>query len=309
MSHGLDAVEALRAALPDAVVALFALVTQLGDTWLLFLLIVSLYLLEDRVPALGQGIGRRDAAFLLALGLGGAALTAILKALFVHPRPVGYDTATAPALLPAVLRTVYVSAATASGYSFPSGHAVGSTVVYGGIALASGVSTWRRRLLGAVGVVTLIILSRIVLGVHFLGDVLAGVAVGVIFLAAMQWLARGEPEEGFLVVVGLALLGLVIRGVGFETLLVLGAAVGARITWEGVGAGVPDHHDDEETVFLAAVGIPLVAVMFAVTYAFEFIVPGEFAPLVSGFLGGGVTLGVLVALPVLARRYIRGRAA
>ena len=306
MSHGLDAVDAVRDALPDAVIALFVLITQLGDTWLLFLLIISLYLLGDRVPLLGRDVDRRDAAFILALGLGGAALTATLKTLFGHPRPVGYDIATPPAFLPAVLEALYVQAATATGYSFPSGHAVGSTVVYGGIALASGVSTWRRRISGAAVIVTLVALSRVVIGVHFLGDVIFGIVVGITFLAGMQWFARGDPGRAFLLVVAVALAGVAVTGFQFEPLAVLGAAVGARLTWGGVGAGVPDHHHDDEALFLGAVGVPLVTVMFGVTYALESFFAEEFTAQVAGFLGGGLTLGVLVSLPALARVYVRG---
>lgn len=306
MSHGLDAVEAARDALPDAVVALFVLVTQLGDTWLLFLLIVSLYLLGDRVPFLGRDVDRHDAAFLLALGLGAAALTATLKTLFGHPRPVGYDIATPPTFFPGILETLYVQAATATGYSFPSGHAVGSTVVYGGIALASGVSTWRRRVAGAAVIVALVALSRVVIGVHFLGDVIFGIVVGAAFLTGMQWFARGDPRRAFLLVVAVAMAGLAITGFAFDPLAVLGAAVGARLTWGGVGAGVPDHHHDDEALFLGVVGVPLVAAMFGVTYALESLLAGEFTAQVAGFLGGGITLGVLVSLPVLAREYVRG---
>lgn len=308
MSHGLGVVESVRDALPDVTVSAFLLVTQLGDTWLLLLLVVSLYLLGERVPLLGRGVGRRDAAFLLALGLGAVALTGVLKSLFGHPRPVGYDAATPPALLPGVLEVLYVDAATATGYSFPSGHAVGSTVVYGGIALASEVWTWRRRVLGAATIVALVATSRVVLGVHFLGDVLAGVVVGVAFLAAMQWFARGDPGRAFLLVVAVALLGLVVTGFAFEPLATLGGAIGARLAWGSVGEAVPNVHADAETGFLTFVGIPLVAVMFGLTYASDSLLAGEYLPAVAGFLGAGLTLGVLVSLPVFAREQVERRA-
>ncbi len=72
-------------------------------------------------------------------------------------------------------------------YSFPSGHTMGATLLYG-LATAMGfywVRTWRGRVcLVATGscVVFLVGLSRVALGVHFLSDVLAGAAAGLAWL-------------------------------------------------------------------------------------------------------------------------------
>ncbi|MFB6171139.1 MAG: phosphatase PAP2 family protein [Haloarculaceae archaeon] len=299
MSHGLAATGPALAVLPEPVVAVFVLVTQLGDTWLLFVVLTALYLLGDRVPVVGRGVDRRDAAFLIALGLAAAALTAILKGAFHHPRPAGYDVATAPALVPVALRPLYVSAATASGYSFPSGHAVGSTAVYGALALVG--EERRRRLLGAAVVVALVALSRVVIGVHFPVDVVAGVAIGAGLLAVAWWLARDAPGRAFLLVAVLALIELAVRGFTFDALVVLGAAVGARVTWGSLGGAVPDR-PGREARLLAAVGLPVVVVLFGLTYAADALVPGAFAAPVVGFVGAGITLGVLVALPAVAGR-------
>jgi undecaprenyl-diphosphatase len=72
-------------------------------------------------------------------------------------------------------------------YSFPSGHAVASTVFYGalcGLVLAHLRSRALRA--GAVGLaaamVLLVCASRVYLGAHFLSDVVAGVAVGTLCL-------------------------------------------------------------------------------------------------------------------------------
>jgi undecaprenyl-diphosphatase len=110
-------------------------------------------------------------AALVVVVLGGAELlNLILKLLFHRTRPeVGFvqlDT-----------------------YSFPSGHAMVSTAAYGLLAyLAWGrLRTRRARLLLASGTVTAVALigfSRLYLGVHYLSDVLAGVAGGVFWLAA-----------------------------------------------------------------------------------------------------------------------------
>ncbi|QJW85395.1 phosphatase PAP2 family protein [Ramlibacter terrae] len=72
-------------------------------------------------------------------------------------------------------------------FSFPSGHAVASTVFYGtlcGIALAH-LRTRSRRIAAiaaALSMVVLVCFSRVYLGAHFLTDVVAGVAMGAAWL-------------------------------------------------------------------------------------------------------------------------------
>jgi membrane-associated phospholipid phosphatase len=124
---------------------------------------------------------RRDLAALrlLAVVPAGMLLNVGLKNLVQRPRPV----------LPEPLVHLVT-------FSYPSGHAVASTVFYG--ALVALVFTHVRsralRLLAAVGgavMVVLVCFSRVYLGAHYLSDVIAGVAVGaaclVLFLA---WQAR-----------------------------------------------------------------------------------------------------------------------
>lgn len=77
---------------------------------------------------------------------------------------------------------------TLSSYSFPSGHALASTVFYGTLAgfLVSRVKTPGQRvaiLIAAFLMVVLVGLSRIYLGAHFLSDVLAAFAEGLAWLA------------------------------------------------------------------------------------------------------------------------------
>lgn len=126
---------------------------------------------------------RRDGASVRALTVVPAAmlLNLGLKHLFQRARPV--------------LEAPLVHLAT---YSFPSGHAVASSVFYG----MACVLVWRHarsralRALAAAAAVTMVLLvgfSRVYLGAHHLSDVLAGTAVGVacvtLFLA---WSRRGR---------------------------------------------------------------------------------------------------------------------
>jgi undecaprenyl-diphosphatase len=73
-------------------------------------------------------------------------------------------------------------------YSFPSGHALASTVLYGLLAAfaVQASKTWRQRVVAvsiALCLIALVCFSRVYLGVHYLTDVLAGVLEGVLWLA------------------------------------------------------------------------------------------------------------------------------
>jgi len=80
----------------------------------------------------------------------------------------------------------------ASGYSFPSGHASGAASVYLPLAvllLSSRRPAVRRgAVIVAVALCVLVSMSRVVLGVHFPSDVIAGTALGAAFSCAGAWL-------------------------------------------------------------------------------------------------------------------------
>lgn len=97
--------------------------------------------------------------------------------------------------------------ATAPGPSFPSGHSAGSAAVFSVLVLLAMPrlsGRWRRRGLG-VGAVLLLVLviaaSRVVLGVHFPSDALAGLALGFgcgvgAFTVARPTSQRPSPDHG-----------------------------------------------------------------------------------------------------------------
>lgn len=108
---------------------------------------------------------RRLAVFLVVTALGGGAISSLVKILVDRPRPV-----------------VDHPIITAFGKSFPSGHAMSSTVCYGAVLLAF-LPAVRRRLrpLAVTGTALLILAigsSRVFLGVHFLSDVIGGFVLG-----------------------------------------------------------------------------------------------------------------------------------
>lgn len=75
-----------------------------------------------------------------------------------------------------------------SGFSFPSGHVLSATVLYGVLAAfaVSHTKVWRWRVfavLAAFFAVVLVAFSRLYLGVHYLSDVLGAWALGIAWLA------------------------------------------------------------------------------------------------------------------------------
>src|SRR3984957_12329472 len=111
----------------------------------------------------------RLAAYLLVAGAGELVLDPVLKALVGRLRPV-----------------VGHPVAYGNGNSFPSGHALGSIVSYGALFLVFLPATrgaWRR--VFTIVIVTLIAaigISRLLLGVHYVSDVLGGWALGIAWL-------------------------------------------------------------------------------------------------------------------------------
>jgi undecaprenyl-diphosphatase len=108
--------------------------------------------------------------FLIATTLGGAAMSTVVKVLVDRPRP-------------AVDHPII----TALGKSFPSGHALSSTVVYGAVLLTFLPVLAGRVRHVAVGLTIVVVLaigsSRVLLGVHFLSDVAGGYVLGLAWLA------------------------------------------------------------------------------------------------------------------------------
>jgi len=117
---------------------------------------------------------------------GGAVLSFLLKILFHRTRPD---------LFQVVKET---------SYSFPSGHALATMCFYGMVAflIMRKTSSWRGRLTVMTLTVILSVLigiSRIYLGVHYPTDVIAGYAVGSMWLAfcisLLMWWERARVQK------------------------------------------------------------------------------------------------------------------
>jgi membrane-associated phospholipid phosphatase len=156
-----------------------------------------------------------DATLGMRAGLGlltSLSINAIFKLAFHAPRPYWYD-----------LRVRPYSSETSFG--IPSGHAQNSVVLW------SLLANWVNRPLAwvvAVAMILLVSLSRMVLGMHFPSDILAGWVIGILLVWAilrfekpvLGWL-RGRQIADQVVVAFAASLALILTGA--LTRLALGA--------------------------------------------------------------------------------------
>lgn len=293
--HGLGVTEALGG-LPAFVYVLFALLTQLGDVWFVFLLTTALYWLGEHAPV---PIDRQRGAFLLALGLCALAVVPLLKGLFAVPRPPGAGPpARGVEAVPPALRAPYTSAATGDGLGFPSGHAFGSTVVYGGLALLLREYPRDRRVMGAAVVVALVSLSRLVLGVHHLLDVVAGVAGGLALLALAAWLSTGgeRPVRVMALAVVAAALHTLLAGPTAESMSILGATVGGTAGWLATDRPPAESSSRQTAVQTAVLGLSLAVLVFAPVYVLTV------NPSVR-FLAAALTFGAVLVAPTVVTRW------
>ncbi|BDX34715.1 phosphatase PAP2 family protein [Mycobacterium antarcticum] len=132
---------------------------------------------------------RRHAAWLMVTVFGGAGLGLALKQIIGRARPVLPDPVS-----------------TASGMSFPSGHALGATI--GCCLILLIVCRFLPRggriaaAIAAILIVGAVALARVVLGVHFVSDVLGGITLGTGWVAVTTWAyaawrrETGQPVEG-----------------------------------------------------------------------------------------------------------------
>jgi membrane-associated phospholipid phosphatase len=151
----------------DPLTDVVRVVTWSGNGGFLALVVVAAVLVLSRRHLM------TDAVFVLLAFAGAEVITFGMKQGFRRDRPFFEDPL-----------------ATASSFSFPSGHALVSLAVYGSIALVVAGHARSRRLAAAVLALAAIWIlaigfSRLYLGVHFLSDVLAGYAAGAAWLALL----------------------------------------------------------------------------------------------------------------------------
>lgn len=264
LTRDVGGVEFLRGALPGVALDGLALLTWLGSVPLAAVILTAIYWFGSR----------ERGAVGLGAGLGAVALTVGLKALFALPRP------------PESVRLV-----SATGFGFPSGHAIVATVIWGYLALAVERGTRERRLVVAALVVGLVGVSRVALGVHHAVDVVVGVAVGGVFLLVVSRI--DGAGRTFVVSAVVASLAVVATGGSGDALLLTGGAVTGALLWPRLS--VPSTPWRREGLLPAVGGSGSLGALALVGYRWELAGPLEFAI-------GAVTVAGVLALPALVRR-------
>ena len=275
-------------------VVLFGLVSQFGDVWFLFLLGGVLYVAGEYAPR--WRLDRRRGLFVFALVLTHVAFIGLLKGFFVLPRPPGAADPVAVGSVPPPLGTVVGDVTTATGPGFPSGHALGTTMVWGGLALS--MERWSVRLqAGVVGtVVGLVSLSRLVLGVHYLVDVVVGAALGLVVLWVIYGLSDAGTDPGRVLGVAVAFgaLGLVQHAT-IDSAAALGGAVGGWLVWRLTARSVKPHPSNWREVLVGFGILAAAGVFFGAVYALELPFPATFA-------ATALAVGAVVGAPLVGER-------
>ncbi|WP_440007119.1 phosphatase PAP2 family protein [Halomicrococcus sp. SG-WS-1] len=278
MSREWGVTEWLSELLPTVVREAFSVLTQLGDAWFFFVVLAVLYWFGDR---------RRRWGFVIGATVGALALTLTLKGVFARPRP---DEA---------LRFAH-----ASGYGFPSGHAIGSTVVWGLLALSIERARHRIRVAVATVVVALVGFSRLAIGVHFAVDVVVGLVVGLVYLAFVVEVVDWRPLPMFAVASVVAASAVVVTSLGgdpgtvaapsIDSVAAFGGAVGALAAWHAL-----DGRPEGNVGYVAAV------VGLAVLGALSYVGLRWPLPLAAVFVINGVAQGGILAYPLVVGRVTR----
>lgn len=292
MNRGIGELDLLQPLIPEWAAVIVALLTQLGDIWFLGLLLGLLYWFDRR--------NQDDIAIVAGVWLAGMGLYKGLKEVFAFPRPD--EPLLDPDVLPIVIRQLYEATAMASGYGFPSGHAVGTTIVYFGLAYVLDIWTRRTRLLLAAGIVTTVSFTRLALGVHFLVDVVVGVLVGMVLLglawALFDRVETDRPTVGF--ALGIAFGGFFVAtsGVDEDAVFITGAALGAFGGWQLIELG---RSVSTATVPSQTVRPLLVRAALAVAAIAPLVASIEVFPLLTVYSTGGavgLTAAGIVVLPI-----------
>ncbi|MFC6907119.1 phosphatase PAP2 family protein [Halalkalicoccus tibetensis] len=252
MSRGIGEVEAVRDAVPEHLFPIAELVTRFGDVSTLVAVTIAAALVLDRDRGLS----------LFGTVIGGFALLTGLKAAFGLPRP------------PTELHLIATETT-----GFPSGHALGATLVYGGLVCLVRLGTKRTRFAAAGVSIVLISLSRLVLGVHYLIDSIAGVLIAGGYLWILKRYMKYDPRSTLRIGAGLGIIA-----------LLTGVVFGPTLQTACTGAICFDTHTAQ--VAMAGVGAAG-AWALGQTYGLQ---PVGFGILALGGLFGGIVIPIDLGL-------------
>ena len=262
---------ALREAVPGELVVVVWAVTLLGSAkFLMVALSLAYWNLERR---------REELLALLSVAFVALSVTLVLKYGFDLPRP------------PESVQRYPVGT---TEVGFPSGHAIAATVVYGGAVLVMDRHRDPAAVFAAGALAVVVGLSRVVLGVHYLGDVLAGWVVGLVVLAAVAALTERAAVYGFALAAVLSVPALILTGVNGDTVLALGGSLGgfAGALWR---SGAAPFRTGVERAAVNLAGLAVIAGAFLVESAVE------------GILVAAAAVNFLLAFGIVAVPTVVGR--
>lgn len=246
--------------------AAFVALTTTGGVVFLLVLVVLLYWLVDKRLAFVLGVAL----------LASWALNGFLKDLFGMARPP-------PELhIPSEV----------GGNGFPSGHTQGAATFWTSVGAEQG-GAW---VVAGAAMIVLVALSRVYLGVHYVGDVLGGLAFGLLvaaaFVAADRWDLgaqlglRGRVAAAFLL--PMALLGS-FQLLGYAAPAVSGLLLGVAVGYvlEGAWVDLPPPAGRRAAALRVLLGVPAALGAYLGVLALS-----GYALLLAGHAG----LGLLVSL-------------
>lgn len=151
----------------DVLTWFFILITRMGDAWFvaLFTTLFSAWIWKSRNNK------RLAIWYFLTVSVGAGGVNQLVKFVFRRPRPTHVE-----------------HLITQGGYSFPSGHAMGSIVTYGALLflIIRATRAWLPAIVSSMVLLPLIALigiSRVYLGVHYPSDIIGGYSLGLAVLS------------------------------------------------------------------------------------------------------------------------------
>ncbi len=285
---------AIHDALPEVLIDFLAVMTRFGDgaTVVVFTILFFWFGAESDWQRRGM---------LMAIAIATLAINAGLKGTLDVARPLfaaqeaGDPLAFAPDMYP--------------GLSTPSAHAMGAAAIYGGLAALMDVGKKWQRYLVAAFIIVSVALSRVVLGLHYVGDVILGVALGLLLVYVGLWLEKQDDRTILPIFAGAIVVALTSPLLGSEEFVTMsiGASIAGLIVWSLIKDKSPDPHGASILMF-ALILIPAFIIFrifdALVTVDIFVEVAGTELPIMPSIraAGYGILFGLALAVPVIAER-------
>ena len=282
----------IHEALPEVAVDFFRVVTRLGDGATVVGLAVVFYWFGKEADWQKRGM-------LMAIAVSTLALSAGLKGILDVQRPL---FAAEPALA--------FAPAEYDGLSTPSAHAMGAAAIYGGLAVLMDIGKRWQRFLVAGLIISCVAFSRVVIGVHYLGDVVLGVALGLLLVWFALWLATEDARSVVPMFLFAFVVAVVSNPLGSEEFVTMsiGSALGGLVAWQVIHDRHPRPLGGSIVLFglfviPALLGFRVFEALVAVDIVVE--VAGSELPVMAGvrMVGYAAIFGVALAVPVIAERF------